>query len=160
MYFGWGSWNMCIQSLRESLTRKRLFGWPGERCTNFIHANRASITVRMGDEQNWLRVLVLAILNLLFVAWMASGTRGPSYQLENVSTHSDEADGLARVKSCERLHTDVQLAASEGLRPFHEGASRMKYVLEATARLLHACGTPACTPHIDICVTQTAVLYI
>ena len=85
---------------------------------------------------------MLASLSLLFAAWIASERRRPSYQLENVSFRSDEADGLARVKSCERLHTDVQLAASGGLRPYHEGANRVKKTVEARARLLHACGTP------------------
>ena len=98
---------------------------------------------------------MLAILNILFVTWMASERRRPSYQLEKVSFRSDEADGLARVKSCERLHTDVQLAASEGLRPCHEGASRVKNALEAAARL---CYTTAVL-HIDICITQTVKLY-
>jgi hypothetical protein len=98
---------------------------------------------------------VLAILNLLFVAWMASKRRRPLHQLENVSFRSDEADGLARVKSCERLHTDVQLAASGGLRPYHEGASRVKNTLEATARLCYMIAIL----RIDICITQTVKLY-
>jgi hypothetical protein len=98
---------------------------------------------------------VLAILNLLFVAWMVSERRRPPYQLEKVSFRSDDADGLARVKSCERLHTDVQLAASGGLRPYHEGANRVKNALEATERF---CYTLAVL-HIDICITQTVKLY-
>jgi hypothetical protein len=98
---------------------------------------------------------MLAILNLLFVAWMVSGRRRLSFRLEKVSFRSDEADGLARVKSCERLHTDVQLAASGGLRPYHEGASRVKNAVEVTTRL---CYTLAVL-HIDICITQTVKLY-